>query len=131
MLSTRCIYTTPEPEDGTRISVMSRHTLNDGVTPDERITPDRYTLWLPALAPPSKLIGDYYKRELPWEQFETRYLVHLRTEKIKPEVESIIETALAQDITLLCCEETPEKCHRRLLAEHCKKLEPRLVLLVR
>jgi len=36
-LSTGCILSPRQESDGTRISVMSRHTLNDGKTSDERI----------------------------------------------------------------------------------------------
>jgi len=135
MLKTRCIYTTPEPQDGVRISIMSRHTLSDGVTPDPAIVPASYHLWVPELGPPPKLIGDHYKRNLPWEQFEARYLTHLQQEATR-DIRLLIEEAHLHDITLLCCEPEPEKgkillCHRRLLAEYCKELEPKLEILVR
>ena len=70
MIRTRCILAPKELTDGVRISVMSRHTLNDGVTPDLRITRKLYDIHLPLLAPNPRLIGDYYKRDLPWEDFE-------------------------------------------------------------
>ena len=70
MLKTKCILEPKEISDGLRISVMNRHTLNDGVTPDLRIDSSSYDLWFPWLAPPNLLLGDYYKRGLPWEQYE-------------------------------------------------------------
>ena len=49
MLKSKCILSSKKPEDGTRISIMSRHTLNDGKTPDERITEDSFDIHQPEL----------------------------------------------------------------------------------
>jgi len=119
MLYTKCIFLPAERSDGTRISVMSRHTLEDGITPDPRIIPGIYREWRKEFSPPDKLVGDYYKRGLPWEEFERRYLIHLRLPEISFKVIALAQRAEAEHITLLCAEETPEKCHRRLLAEEC------------
>ncbi len=108
---------------------MSRHTLNDGFTPDSRIQKDFYDEWDHEFAPPLKLIGNYYKRNLPWEKFEERYLEHLKS--IYEKVAKLSENALSKDITLLCIEDLPEKCHRRLLAEECKRIKPELEILVK
>jgi uncharacterized protein YeaO (DUF488 family) len=105
---------------------MSRHTLDDGVTPDTRITRDLYDEWLHSLAPTDKLVGDYYKRGLPWEEFEERYLAYLGEGKRPLLLRALGELARVHDITLLCIEETPEFCHRRLLAEECQRLTPGL-----
>ncbi|MDO9231385.1 MAG: hypothetical protein Q7U36_02815 [bacterium] len=46
-----------------RISVMSRHTKEDGVTPDERIVEGvTFDEWQKDFAPPVKLIGAYYRK---------------------------------------------------------------------
>lgn len=127
-LYTKCILSAPSYVDRVRISVMSRHTLNDGITPDERITSEKFNLHVPELAPPLKLIGDYYKRNLPWEKFEERYLEYLRENKISALVKRLSQDALVEDFTLLCIEESPERCHRRLLAEECKRYNPSLIL---
>jgi len=126
MLYTKCIITEPEKSDGTRISVMSRHTLNDGITPDPRITLDKYNEWLREVAPPSKLIGGYYKRNLKWDDFEPKYLQYLRSPEISPKVKELAERAMNSDITLLCIEATAKYCHRRLLAEECQFYETEL-----
>src|SRR3989338_7891927 len=115
MLRKKSILAPKENYDGLRISVMSRHTLNDGVTPDRRITENSFDERRREFAPPPKLTGDYYKRDLPWEEFEKRYLNNLKF--IYEEVKKLSEMALNKDITLLCIEESPERCHRRLLAE--------------
>jgi len=54
MLFTKSIYKPVSVLDGQRISVMSRHTLEDGVTPDPRINSDSYYAYLKILAPLEK-----------------------------------------------------------------------------
>ncbi|MBD3319274.1 DUF488 family protein [Candidatus Woesearchaeota archaeon] len=125
MLYTRCIFHPFDREqEGVRISVMSRHTLSDGKTRDPRITPATYDLWKPRFAPPDRLVGDWYKRGLLWEDFERRYLDYLGT--IEREVFALAANAVEQSLTVLCIEESPRRCHRRLLAEECQRLIPRL-----
>ncbi|MBI1968850.1 DUF488 domain-containing protein [Candidatus Woesearchaeota archaeon] len=128
MLQTKSILLPKEKSDGTRISIMSKHTLNDGVTPHPEITPDSYDEWLHILAPPAKLVGAYYKRGLSWEQFEQRYVVYLRDPKVEMNVQNLAKRGLDSVITILCIESSPEHCHRRLLAQECKKYFPNLAL---
>lgn len=61
MLKTKCILAPESENDGLRISIMSRHTLEDGKTPDSRITPNHFDLHLPILAPHPKDVGAYYR----------------------------------------------------------------------
>jgi uncharacterized protein YeaO (DUF488 family) len=131
MLKTKSILEQKEDSDGLRISVMSRHMLNDGITPHPKITDSSYDQWLQILAPPAKLLGNYYKRGLPWKQFEQKYLNYLRSSKIQPEIKKLAKRSLDSIITLLCIEESPEYCHRRILAEECKRYQPSLVLNIR
>jgi len=121
MLYTKSIYKPKLDSDGLRISVMSRHTLNDGISPDLKINESGYDLWLKILSPPDKLVGDYYKKGLSFEEYRKRYLVYLSEKNIGMEVEKLSKQALGQDITLLCVEESAEKCHRKILAEECQK----------
>ena len=124
MLKTKSILAPKEEADGFRISVMSRHTLNDGKTPHPDITDASYDSWISTLAPPARLVGDYYKRGLPWEQFETRYLEYIRQPEVRIEVQNLAERSLDSVVTILCIEETPEFCHRRILAEECTRYQP-------
>ncbi len=126
MLYTKSIYVSKSLSDGLRVSVMSRHTLSDGITPDLRITESSYDLWLKILAPLDKLVGDYYKRGLSFEEYAQRYLTYLSTKDISIEVDKLSRQALEQDITLLCVETSAEKCHRRILAEECLRYVPKL-----
>lgn len=120
VIKTKCIKAPQELSDGCRISVMSSHTLNDGVTHDASIKPDMYDLHIPELAPPRKLLGDYYKRGLSWENYEQRYLEHIR----KPHIKEIIEGLASHHdvVTFMCIEETDEFCHRRLLKEEIRRI---------
>ena len=122
-LYTKCILASKSRRDGLRISVMSRHTLDDGFTPDLRITQESYDQWMPDLAPLPQLIGAY-KRGMPWEIFEERYLAHL--ERREREVRRLAFCSRILNTTLLCIEESADRCHRRLLAEACKRYVPSL-----
>lgn len=125
-LFTKCILGEKSQRDGIRISVMNRHMLNDGITRDLRIKEDLYDLHLKLLGPSSNLLGDYYKRGLPWKEFKILYLKEIRKEPKFLFVKTLAKIALKVDITIMCIEDDPEFCHRRLLAEECKKYEPRL-----
>jgi uncharacterized protein YeaO (DUF488 family) len=128
VLKTKSILKPKEESDGLRISIMSRHTLNDGITPHPKITKSSYDQWFRVLSPPVKLLGDYYKRALSWEKFEQGYIEYIRKAEIRIEVQNLAKRSLDSVITLLCIEESPEYCHRRILAEECKKYQPSLVL---
>lgn len=125
MLRTRPILGARGAKDESRISVMSRHTLNDGVTPDLRLN-SAWEMWLPDLGPPATLLGDYYKRGMSWGEFEKKYLDYLQT--VYDLVRDIATVSLERNLTLLCIEDTPEFCHRRLIAEECKMYKPELIV---
>jgi uncharacterized protein (DUF488 family) len=67
-------------------------------------------------APTKELLEKYRKGIITWEEYETEYLNLLDTRKVgnKIHVEELHQNCL------LCSEHTPEKCHRRLLAEYIK-----------
>lgn len=122
-LYTKCILSPIYLPGGAHISVMSRHTRNDGETKDERITPLQYDYHLAVFAPPPKLVGNYYRREIDWNDFLSRYLEYLR-EKRNEEVRELAQRVLKESLTLLCIEVRADMCHRRLLAEECQRYQP-------
>jgi len=130
-LYTKCILHPLLAEDGIRISVMSRHTLEDGINPDIRLDrdlhPHIYDEHLPQLAS-SKLVWAYLRGKITWEEYEIGYLNHLRQPEIRVQVQELARRSLLKDITLLCIEETAKYCHRRLLAEECQRYQPDLVV---
>jgi uncharacterized protein (DUF488 family) len=67
-------------------------------------------------APTKELLDKYRKGVITWDKYEIEYLNLLDMRKIgnKINVEELHHNCL------LCSEHTPEKCHRRLLAEYIK-----------
>lgn len=65
-------------------------------------------------APTKELLTKYRKKQLTWPEYEIEYLNLLDMRHIarKTDIEKLHENCL------LCSEHTPEKCHRRLLAEY-------------
>ena len=69
---------------------------------------------LPALAPTRDLLDDYRKRRIDWRSYESRFLDLMRVRRIE-------ETIGKDDLDggcLLCSEDQPHHCHRRLVAEY-------------
>ena len=69
---------------------------------------------LPILAPTPEMLSAYRKREITWNEYEHRFLklVHDRA------IESAVSRASISDGVLLCSEDRPEHCHRRIVAEY-------------
>ena len=126
MLITRCIKAPKRKNDGMRISVMSRHTLEDGITPDPNITSDMFDAWWKNLAPPPKLIGAYCRKEISWDEFADQFREHLILPHQELFLRRLIKRAYVSDVTILCIEDAPERCHRRLIAEICLDIDPTL-----
>lgn len=69
-------------------------------------------------APTKELLANYRNKKVNWKEYEDAYLNLLDMRKIiqKVNVEDLHQNCL------LCSEHTPEKCHRRLLAEYFKSV---------
>jgi uncharacterized protein (DUF488 family) len=72
---------------------------------------------LPALAPTQEILDEYKKQRGDWKTYETRFLELMKQRRIE---ETIPREAVA-DGCLLCSEDKPHHCHRRLVAEYLKK----------
>lgn len=70
-------------------------------------------------APTKELLSRYRDEKLSWEEYEVEYLNLLDIRKVsqKTDIEKLHENCL------LCSEHTPDKCHRRLLAEYLKQVK--------
>jgi uncharacterized protein (DUF488 family) len=73
---------------------------------------------VPLLAPTDEMLKGYQKKEIPWEQYVERFRALLAERRVE---EAIDRAAFARRTVLLCSEPTPEKCHRRLVAEYLKE----------
>ncbi len=68
----------------------------------------------PDLAPTQDILDDYKKKKGDWQTYETKFLKLMADRR----VENIVPKELLDRGCLLCSEETPEHCHRRLVAEY-------------
>ncbi len=71
----------------------------------------------PDLAPTQDILDAYKKNKGDWSRYEQDFLALLTARK----VEEKILPDLLQDACLLCSEEKPRYCHRRLLAEYLRE----------
>lgn len=71
----------------------------------------------PELAPTQELLNEYKKGQCDWARYEERFLDLLAQRKI----EEIVPRSAADEACLLCSENSPRHCHRRLVAEYLKK----------
>ena len=73
-------------------------------------------LHLPSLVAPTPAMLDAYRRgELSWEGYATQFLDLMSERRIE---ETVQRASLGKRTVLLCSEASPEKCHRRLVAEY-------------
>ncbi len=68
----------------------------------------------PLLAPTQELIDGVHKGGLSWPEFEPRFLALLA----ERQVERVLRREDLDGACLLCSEDTPHKCHRRLVAQY-------------
>ena len=69
---------------------------------------------VPALAPTKALLAAYRKAEIDWPAYEERFLDLMRERRI----EETLDPNLLEESCLLCSEDQPHHCHRRLVAEY-------------
>ncbi|MEP4377475.1 MAG: DUF488 domain-containing protein [Alphaproteobacteria bacterium] len=68
----------------------------------------------PELAPDETLFSDYRKKGLGWDAFEPRFLEIMRARKIEKQ----FKPEELEGACLLCSEDKPHNCHRRLVVEY-------------
>jgi uncharacterized protein (DUF488 family) len=71
---------------------------------------------LPKLAPTQLILDEFKKRKGDWQIYERQFLELLASRQI----EKKISRELIDGACLLCSEDTPTHCHRRLVAEYLK-----------
>lgn len=71
-------------------------------------------LHFPELAPTQDMLDAYKKEKGSWEVYERRFLDLMRTRRIEEKA----SLDLLDSACLLCSEEQPFHCHRRLVAEY-------------
>ena len=69
---------------------------------------------LPSLAPTRELLSDYRKGRIDWTGYAACFLELMHERRI----EETISAETVSDSCLLCSEDQPHNCHRRLVAEY-------------
>jgi uncharacterized protein (DUF488 family) len=77
---------------------------------------------LPEFAPTKEILDGYHEKKISWPEYEVLFKQLL--EERKPD--SILLATELNNACLLCAEPTPEKCHRRLVAEYLKSAYPEI-----
>lgn len=114
MIKTKSIQAKPEKGDGIRICIM------------RRVKPEfSFDMWLPPLSPSTELLKEYHDEVIDWDGYEklfTKEVLDTQTTSLT----ILLDLSKKHTITLLCWEETPEKCHRRLVVEKLLAMDPTL-----
>ncbi len=71
----------------------------------------------PELAPTQEMLDEYKKLKGDWQTYEKRFLDLME----KRRIESRIPKELVAEGCLLCSEDKPHHCHRRLVAEYLRQ----------
>lgn len=77
-------------------------------------------------APTKDLLSDYRAGKVDWSEY-TRVFNNLLEHRL---INKRYKVADFDNCCFLCSEETPEKCHRRLLAEYLKQQDPENVKII-
>jgi len=72
------------------------------------------------LAPTAEMLSEYQKRLCDWAAYEARFLELME----KRQIETEVAPELLDNACLLCSEEKPHRCHRRLVAEYLQQHWP-------
>ncbi len=74
-------------------------------------------LHLPDLAPTQDILDDFVKAKGAWSEYVRRFTELMQTRRVT----ETLQGKLLDGDCLLCSEDTPEHCHRRLVAEHLRE----------
>ena len=77
----------------------------------------------PELAPPNELL-DRYRTDKDWDAYVTDFEEVLTSSDANQTMRLLLRRE--EKLALLCSEPTPEKCHRRLVAERMRQMDPGL-----
>ena len=70
------------------------------------------------LAPTAEMLKAYRKKEMSWEDYEREYLELMAERQVE---EAILPERFEERTVLLCSENKPDRCHRRLVVEYLDK----------
>ena len=110
VLVEKSVYDLPSKEDGTRILVMR-------IWP-RGVKKERVDIWMKDLGTEKDLIKEWKAGKLDLGEFRKRYLSGLDNSERRALIEQIAGIAKGgRNVTLLCSDKDPERCHRSFLKE--------------
>ena len=71
---------------------------------------------LTSLAPTKEILELFRKRRITWQEYQFQFLHLMRKRRIET-----LDRSLFSDACLLCSEDKPHHCHRRLVAEYLRQ----------
>ena len=75
---------------------------------------------LPILAPTQEMLDEYKKNKGSWKEYEQRFYRLIQERQI----EKNLPQEIVQEGCLLCSEDKPHQCHRRIVAEYLQQHWP-------
>jgi uncharacterized protein (DUF488 family) len=81
-------------------------------------------IYKPNLAPTKDILDGYRKKEIDWVEYERRFKNLL----VERDIKNDITPTEFDNACILCSEENPDKCHRRLLAEYLRDIWGNVVI---
>lgn len=69
---------------------------------------------MPQLCPTNEILDAYKKRKITWQEYEDRFVDLLTQRRVEDEV----RMELLDHGCLLCSEDKPDHCHRRLVGQY-------------
>lgn len=75
-----------------------------------------------ALSPTEDLLKDYKNKKISWSEYESVFEKIMLERNIGNHIQEQYTKLSDKNICLLCSEPTASQCHRRLVAEHFKKV---------
>lgn len=117
-LYTKSVQVPASPEDGVRVCIMRR--------PGEDV---QWDVWMPHLAPSHEVLTARHQGVMTKPEFNTWFEKHVLQDQ-RHYLELLIDMAKNRKITILCWEEDPTTCHRKLVADECKKIDPDLEIVI-
>ncbi len=83
----------------------------------------KFDIWIPELSPPEDLLSKYViNKEISWEEFKPLFKKRVLA-KQKRLLRLVKHLSYFSNVTLLCWEESEDKCHRSLVLEALEKIK--------
>jgi uncharacterized protein YeaO (DUF488 family) len=111
----KSVYDKPEESDGERVLVM--RIWPRGVSREKM----KINTWMKDLGTEKDLIKKWKSGKIRWKEFANDYRKSLRGKETL--LKQLAEKSTKGNVTLLCTDKDPTRCHRSLLATEIEKIQ--------